>query len=101
MKLLILEKFGVFDPVLPLERAGVEPMPTVFPDDFVKRPSNAFRRLTPADIELEVAAQLAAGLIEEVSDAPNPAAVVMVKKPDSVMGYRFTVDYSAKNKGLV
>ena len=101
---LLREFQEVFDPKLPVERANVEPMRIVFHDGFTEQPSNAFRRYTPAvqaAMETEVAAQLEAGLIEEAPDAPNPAAVVMVKKPDSVTGYRFTVDYKAKNKGIV
>ena len=101
---LLLEFADVFDPALPVERADVEPMTIVYRDDFTVVPINAFRRYTPAvqaAMETEVAAQLAAHLIEEAPDAPNPAAVVMVKKPDSATGYRFTVDYKEVNKGIV
>ena len=52
-------------------------------------------------MKTEVASQLEAGLIEEAPEASNPAAVVMTKKPDCVTGYRFTVDYKAKIKGIV
>ena len=79
-------------------------MRIVFHDGFTKQRSNAFRRYTPAvqaAMESEVAAQLEASVIEEAPDTPNPAAVVMVKKPDSVTGYRFTVDYKAKNRDCV
>ena len=94
----------VFDPDLPVERADVEPMHVVFQDEITEQPSNAFYRYTPAvqtEMETEIAAQLAASLIKEAPDAPNPAAVVTVKKPDSVTGYRFIVDYKTKNKGIL
>ena len=52
-------------------------------------------------MDTEVAAQLAAGLIEEALDTPIPAGVIMIIKFDSVTSYQSTLDYKAKNKGIV
>jgi hypothetical protein len=53
-----------------------------------------------AAIEKELQEQLELGIVEP-SDAPSGAPVLMVRKPSSVSGYRFCIDFTEVNKSVI
>jgi hypothetical protein len=93
----------VFDPVLVPGGARVEPMHVQMKPEWEPARLQPMRKYAPAvqaAIEKELQGQLELGIVEP-SDAPSGAPVHMVRKPDSVSGYRFCIDFTEVNKFVV
>ena len=89
---------------LPLEGSSCEPMSIEYKDGFEEVYDCSMRQYSPKVMEaikVELDKQVSLGIIERTESAVAPSHVVMVRKPDSDSGYRFTVDYKLKNKGVV
>ena len=103
VRAVLLEHRSIFEAQLLPGGAHVEPMTVEMREGWNPNQLQPMRRYAPAvaaAMQEELEAQIKGGVVE-LSDAPSGAPVHMVRKEDSLSGYRFCIDFSTVNKDVM